>query len=269
MKKVDTHAHVFSMNQGVVANARYSPDYSATVDQYITHLDRHGFEYGVLIQPSFLGYDNSQMLKALATYPERLKGIAVLPLDVSKQTLVELKAQGIEGIRLNLFGKAAPDLRQADWQRFLKEIAALNWQIELHCPPSYLVQMLPILKQYPGPLVLDHFARVDPVKGVQDPDFLMVLDQLDPLLCWIKVSGYYRLGENERGKKNAKDVWDLLIKHRLTDRLVWGSDWPHTQYEQHINYAASLGFLYELVKDETLRQSILSENALTLYGFTS
>lgn len=68
MKYVDIHAHIFNADIPVVAGARYSPHQSALVESYISHLDHYGFDYGVLIQPSFLGYDNSQMLQAIAAY---------------------------------------------------------------------------------------------------------------------------------------------------------------------------------------------------------
>lgn len=267
MKKVDTHAHVFTMNEGVVADARYSPGYSATVQQYIAHLDQHGLNYGVLIQPSFLGYDNSQMLKAIAAYPQRLKGIAVLPLDVDKATLLDLQDQGIVGIRLNLFGKPVPVLEQEQWQQFFAQIAPLGWQIELHCPPHYLVQLLPALLSYPGNIVLDHFARLDPEKGVQDPDFITILQHLKLARFWVKVSGFYRLGQGEQGKKQAHEAFALLMEHGLSDQLIWGSDWPHTQHESQISYDTTIRFFHEMVGDVHLREKILGTNALTLFDF--
>jgi predicted TIM-barrel fold metal-dependent hydrolase len=42
------------------------------------------------------------------------------------------------------------------------------------------------------------------------------------------------------------------------DRLMWGSDWPHTQFETAESFAGNRAFLDELVADETERTKILA-----------
>jgi len=267
MRTVDTHAHIFAINDNVVENARYTPASDASPQAYLAHLDAHGFDCGVLVQPSFLGFDNRQMLAAIAASPERLKGIAVIPRDTEEATLQTLTSQGIVGARLNLFGQPLPDLSEHAWQRFLGRLGELNWQLELHCPPAYLRALLPGLASYRGPVVIDHFGRVDPAKGVDDPDYQAALELLEPSRHWIKISGYYRLGPGAQGSLHAKQALALLLARGLRDRLVWGSDWPHTQHDDQVNYEAAVRFLHELVPEEALRLRILGENAQALYGF--
>lgn len=266
MKYVDTHAHIFDSNIPTVAGARYSPDYTASVKDYIHHLDSLGIEYGVLIQPSFLGEDNSQMLRAIAMYPQRLKGIAVVPADSALADLQVLKAQGIVGARLNLFGLDVPNLTEPTWQQFLHHLEQLDWQLELHCPPAYLRQLMPALQDFKGPVVLDHFGRVDPKLGVEDNDYQFMLEQLDDRY-WVKVSAYYRLGSDGLGQQQAHQAFGLLLEHGMAERMVWGSDWPHTQHENLVSYAQNFDFFEDLVQDATLKEAILSDNALRLFGF--
>lgn len=267
MKKVDTHAHVFDVEGPVVGNARYRPSYTASVAQFIQHLDQNGYSYGVLIQPSFFGYDNSQMLSAIAAYPDRLKGVAVVPMEVSLAELQSLQKQGIVGARLNLFGKPLPDVESITWQHFLANLTALNWQLELHCPPAYLSQMMIALQGFPGPIVLDHFGRVDPQEGVVDPDYQMALELLDPARYWVKISGYYRLGDEETGLLHAQQALGLLLQKNMQDRLIWGSDWPHTQHEQEISYNQAHNAMHKLITDPDLLNKVLSQNALSLFNF--
>ncbi|KAA0911600.1 amidohydrolase [Pusillimonas sp. ANT_WB101] len=267
LKKVDTHAHVFSLPKTLVEGARYRPDADALLDDYLAHLDQHGMDYGVLVQPSFLGFDNEQMLAAIARHPKRLKGIAVLPLDTDTSTLVALASQGIVGARLNLFGKPLPDFKLPVWQRFLAVLGDQGWQLELHCPPAYLRVLLPALHDYAGPVVIDHFGRPDPEKGTNDEDYQTVLDLLNPVMHWIKVSGYYRLGAGERGCHHAQQAYRRLVEKGMGHRLVWGSDWPHTQHGDQVNYDASVRFLDSLVSDATTRMQIMGENALNLFNF--
>jgi len=268
MKTVDTHAHVFRADSPTTADARYRPAGDATPEAYLAHLDRHGFACGVLIQPSFLGYDNTQMLSAIAARPQRLKGIAVIPADTALPELRALDRQGIAGIRLNLFGRATPDLAAPEWRGLLARIESLGWQIELHCPPQVAGQLLPQLRDYRAPVVLDHFGRVDPRKGVQDPDYRRLLDLLDPQRHWVKVSGFYRLGDGGQGQAHAQEALALLLDRGMRNNLVWGSDWPHTQFQSSIDYDTAVDFMHTILRDPDLRARILADNACRLFGFT-
>lgn len=266
----DTHAHVFSHQADFLPTARYRPEYTASVKYYIEQLDTHGFNYGVLIQPSFLGTDNSYMLAALSAYPERLKGIAVLDYQTDMATMQALDKQGIVGIRLNLFGLPCPDLTLPEWRSFLTRLADINWQVELHAPPDYLIQLLPMLKPYALDVAIDHFGRFDPSKGVADTDYQTLLNMLDPSQHWIKVSGYYRLGEkglDEKAGKNATDALALLLQHGMQNRLVWGSDWPHTQNEQQMSFDKALDNFKKIVNNEALFTQILTKNNAALFNF--
>ena len=269
MKTVDSHAHVFRADSAVIATARYRPAADALPETYLAQLDRHGLACGVLIQPSFLGCDNTQMLAAIAARPQRLKGIAVVPAGTPLPELQALDRQGIVGIRLNLFGQAAPDLASPEWRGLLSRTESLGWQVELHCPPAVARRLLPQLRDYRAPVVLDHFGRVDPEKGTLDSDYQRLLDQLDPARHWVKVSGFYRLGDGDRSRSHARDALALLLDRGMRDRLVWGSDWPHTQFQQSIDYDAAIDFMHVLLPDTDLRTRILADNACRLFGFTS
>lgn len=266
MDYMDAHAHVFSHHELFPATARYRPDYTASIENYIEQLDRHGFDKAVLVQPSFLGTDNSYMLTALLKYPERLRGIAVLPNTIAFSTLRSLDQQGVVGIRINLFGITCPDLTCLQWKKFLSQLAEINWQVEIQAPPVYLIRLLPILKQYRLNIVIDHFGRFNPIKGVQDGEFLTLLDMLEPEQHWVKVSGYYRLG-NDIGIQNAKDALELLIQHDMKNRLIWGSDWPHTQNESQINFTKALTTFKKIINSDELATQILTTNNTNLFSF--
>jgi predicted TIM-barrel fold metal-dependent hydrolase len=59
-----------------------------------------------------------------------------------------------------------------------------------------------------------------------------------------------------------------LVK-RNPERLVWGSDWPHINYNQGVmpDDGELLDLLLEWVPDEPTRHRILVENACKLYDF--
>ena len=80
-KAIDTHAHVFRRDLPVAERRRYTVDYDAMPHDYLAMLRSNGMARGVLIQPSFLGFDNSYLLAVIARNKERLRGIVALPRD--------------------------------------------------------------------------------------------------------------------------------------------------------------------------------------------
>ena len=68
---IDAHAHVFVRGLPLAQQRRHAPDYDATVDAYAGHLLSNGVSHAVLVQPSFLGTDNSFFLEVAKRYPRR------------------------------------------------------------------------------------------------------------------------------------------------------------------------------------------------------
>lgn len=267
MQRVDSHAHVFALNEGIIASARYAPRAAATCKAYLCHLDDYNFDYGVLIQPSFLGDDNRQMLAAIRQHPQRLRGVAVVSADVGTAELERLNDGGIVGIRLNLFGANLPDLTSPRWQALLTTLEKLGWQVEVHGPLTDLLHVLEQLAAYRIPVVIDHFGRPAPDAAIDGATYGRFLHLLNPAQHWVKVSGYYRLGGGELGREKARQALTALLTMGMQDRLIWGSDWPHTQHSD-MSYAAAVDFMKCLLADLELRKKVLGANALSLFRLT-
>lgn len=172
---IDSHAHVFSRELNLAAARRYTPGYDATLAQYLKHLQAHGLSHGVLVQPSFLGTDNSYLLAALRQAPTQLRGVVVLERDVSRVMLNDMARLGVVGVRLNLMGKAVPDFRDAAWKDFFGHIAELDWHVELHRQVEDLPGLIRQLMPFGIKLVIDHFGRPDARLSVDQPGFPEVL----------------------------------------------------------------------------------------------
>ena len=65
--------------------------------------------------------------------------------------------------------------------------------------------------------------------------------------------------------KNLAEFLDLVAAN--PDRLVWGSDWPHTRHESYISVEGMRRCLDEWVSDPALRERIMGRNALELFRF--
>ncbi|MGY3534732.1 amidohydrolase family protein [Bradyrhizobium sp. USDA 4452] len=253
---IDTHAHVFHRGLKLAPGRRYAPDYDAPLALYLQQLDQNGITNGVLVQPSFLGTDNSYLVECLKATNGRLRGIAVVDVAVTADELRALDRAGIAGIRLNLVGQKLPDLASGEWTALLAEIRALDWQIEIQRNAGDLATLAPKLLDQGVKVVLDHFALPDPKLGADDPGFQSVLKLGATRNVWVKISAPYRNGP--AGEAFAKQAYPLLRNAFGVDRLLWGSDWPHTQFEATQSYAKNRKFLDALVTDADERARVLA-----------
>ncbi|MGO4312026.1 amidohydrolase [Pseudomonas sp. KB_15] len=265
---IDSHAHVFSRELNLAAARRYTPGYDATLEQYLEHLRTHGLSHGVLVQPSFLGTDNSYLLSALRQAPEQLRGVVVLERDVSRCMLNDMARLGVVGVRLNLMGKALPDFRDAAWKEFFRQIAELDWHVELHRQVEDLPGLLRQLMPFGIKLVIDHFGRPDARLSVDQPGFPQMLELGLTGRIWMKVSGIYRLaGTPQQNLEFARRALPLLEQSFGLHHLVWGSDWPHTQHEDSISFGTVVEHLQALECSTQLMRSLLVEGPRELFRF--
>ncbi|AWA39726.1 amidohydrolase family protein [Pseudomonas sp. 22105] len=265
---IDSHAHVFSRDLNLIGERRYTPDYDATLEQYLTHLHAHGLSHGVLVQPSFLGTDNSYLLAALRQAAQQLRGVVVLEPGVSRVMLNEMDQLGVVGVRLNLMGKALPDFRNSAWRAFFSHIADLDWHVELHREVKDLPGLIHQLTPYGLKLVIDHFGRPDANSGVDQPGFCELLELGSKGSIWMKVSGIYRLGGTPQQNINfARMALPLLEQSFGLRQLVWGSDWPHTQHEQSIGFRTVVDQLKALECSRQVSDSLLVQAPRRLFGF--
>jgi predicted TIM-barrel fold metal-dependent hydrolase len=264
---VDSHAHVFVRNTAMAADRRYTPEYDATISQYLSMLDENGSTHGVLIQPSFLGTNNGYLLQALAQHSERLRAVVVLDPGTDLATLRTLRAQGVVGVRLNLIGQPDPQLASPLWRLHLGQLRSLGWQVEVHAEAARLRHILPPLIAAGLVVVVDHFGRPDARLGVEDPGFRYLLEAASTRRVYVKLSGAYRLGPGDAGERIALEAAALLLKTFGPDRLLWGSDWPHTQFETVADARRARLSLDNWVPDPAQRRMILSATASHLFGF--
>uniref|UniRef100_UPI0015753E29 amidohydrolase family protein n=1 Tax=Sphingomonas bacterium TaxID=1895847 RepID=UPI0015753E29 len=241
---------------------RYTITYDALPSAYLAMLAGNGMARGVLVQPSFLGYDNSFLLDTIGRHRAMLKGIAVVPETSTGAELSRLARKGIVGVRLNLIGQPDPDLASERWRDHLRRVASLGWQVEVQCEAARLPRLLPQLMRSGSPVVLDHFARPDAKLGVDDPGFRYLLKTAPSSRLYVKLSGAYRIGDAV-----ADAAAPLLLDALGPDRLVWGSDWPHTQFEKVASPHQARAALDRWVPDVSARKRILNDTPLRLFSF--
>lgn len=267
---IDSHAHVFVKGLPMARDRRHAPDYSATADDYVRHMAANHISHGVLVQPSFLGTDNSFLLAVLKRYPSKFRGVVVVDPSISEAQLQALAQLGVVGMRLNLIGVQMPDLTAARWTRFVQRLIDLDWHIEVHRQARDLPYLVGTLLRQGAKVVVDHFGRPDPQSGVDDPGFDYLLRQAHTGQVWVKLSAAYRTAQrpgDPSGLHFGQGATQKLIQAFSSSHLLWGSDWPHTQHQEVIDYAASKSALSAWVSDPVQRQIIMRSTAQKLFKF--
>jgi len=259
---IDTHAHVFSRDAPSVPGARYRPDYAATLAAWQEHWGAAGIVRGVLIQPSFFGTDNREMLAALAAQPGRLRGVAVVDPSIEEAALESFHLHGVRAVRLNLRGVADfSPYRSVSWTRLFDRIAARGWHLEAFVDTGRAPDLITALERVAIALVLDHFGNPGAtLDGVAT--FAAAARRSRAHDVWFKLSAPYRLKLHD-----AKVLAWRWLDTLGPDRLVWGSDWPFTNHEAEGDYAAARDELATWL-DARSAARVLWDNAAALYDFS-
>ena len=264
---IDAHAHVFVRGLPLAPQRRHAPDYDATLDAYVAHLCANRISHAVLVQPSFLGTDNSFLLDVLRRYPRRFRGVVVVDPAIDPEQLATLAREGVVGMRLNLLGLPLPDLRDARWQALFERINAFGWHVEVHREAADLPQIVGALLDADCTVVVDHFGRSDPSLAVDDPGLRFLLSAASSGRVWVKLSAAYRSAIDTDGTQHGQRLATLLLEHFTPARLVWGSDWPHTQHQHLVDYDATWAALAQWVPEREARETILVDSARRLFRF--
>lgn len=261
---VDCHAHVMLKSAPLVAGRHSEPKHDIAPEDFIAVLDAHRVSHGVLTQPSFYGTDNSLLLAALAHYPTRLRGTAIVPTDTGVDALVALKAAGVAGVRLNWFRRdVLPDIRGAEYGALLGHAREAGLHVEIYLEGAKLADVLPVVRKSGAVAVIDHFGSPEPGPGVDGAGFREVLKGVAAGDTWVKLSGPYRLGGA------PAPPYAAALLDAGGDRVVWGSDWPWVSFEDGQSYQRCLDDLHRWIPDDAMRARVFRHNPAALFGFSA
>lgn len=240
-----------------------------------------GIQRGVLVQPSVYGSDNRCMLRAVERAGRKnCRAIAVVDLDrVTPQALDELDAGGVRGIRLNLAVRHEKDLQRASNQflQAARVITRPGWCVQVHASGDLLPTLAACLEAFRVPVVLDHFAGMRPSTAHDEhPALHALMQMLDTGRVYVKLSAAYRASETSEPHDDLAPLTRRLIA-RYPQRLLWGSDWPHTgganrnpavvEAFRSVDLPTALARLLDWCGDSAVFNQILLHNPARLYGF--
>ena len=262
---IDGHTHVFVRGLKPAIDARYAPDYDASWQSLLALAEQNGVGQTVILQPSFLGYDNSYLFSALRAEPGRFRGVPWISpsVETSPDEWEEMARIGVKALRFPIFGLPTP--QWSAYRDMLAEAIKRDWPIHLYVESKRLSGMLPFLLDAGHKVVIPHFGMFDRTLGpLRDPGFELLLEKANTGRVWVLLSGAYRVG-----LERARPAAPLLLAAFGPERLMWASDWPHTDtgLDRVTTYPKTLQWFEEWVPDEAKRQKILVDTPSKLYGF--
>ncbi|KAJ0314598.1 hypothetical protein Brms1b_006754 [Colletotrichum noveboracense] len=203
----------------------------------------------VLVQPSPYGSDNTVLLHLLRKLrddrAQSPRAIAVVDIaSTSDEELWSMHNLGVRGLRINMQadGKSTDveALRRVVIETAARIKALLNWKMQLFCAASIWDDLFDTISKLPVEVIVDHVgglrgsSKLEPTSGTQamdpteQPGFGSLVRLAEASKVIIKISGLYRLSSRAESGYDDMETVIKALAERVPDRLIWGSDWPHT-----------------------------------------
>lgn len=267
--KIDSHCHVLDP-----ARFPYAPDVAyrpagqeqGGIDEYLQVMEAYGIRHALLVGPnSGYGTDNRCLLDALARAPGRLKGIAFVGLDATREDLQALQAQGVIGLALNAtvlgvehFLRAGPLLERA---------GSLGLMLSLQVEHDQLVALRALVEDSGVRTLIDHGGRPDASRGVDQPGFQALLAMARNGRTAVKLSGYQKFSRQPAPWDDARPFVEALIDAFTLDACLWASDWPFLRAPQRLDVGPLLRHAERLLPDAADRRKLFWDTPRRWLGF--
>lgn len=222
----------------------------------------------MFVQASCHGVDNSAMVDAIVRGRGKYAGVAMVDESFTDADVAALHEVGVRGTRFNFVAHlgGAPEL--AVYWRIVERVAKFGWHIVLHFDAKDLTSYAGLLDAMPTPYVIDHMARVDATKGVDQEPFRQLLSLMTDERCWVKISGAERLTADGAPPYDDVTPYAQALIAAAPDRILWGTDWPHPNVRHMPDDGDLLDQLAAFAPDRVTRDRILVDNPARLYDFS-
>ena len=260
----DCHFHIFGPQATYPLHpARQVEIEDSTFDDWLQQQQALGLSRGLLVGSGLHFFSYEHVLHWLTKAPQRLRGVVILPQEVTDGELRILASAGVVGVRMYFAPGICP---RVDKQLIARaRTFGMDPHYLIKSPEQFMDWREDILAT-PGDFVLEHSGRPRPSDGLDAPQFKALLKMLDTGRCWVKLSPRF----SQQPVLPFADTIPFI--HRLVahapERMLWGSDWPHPNYFDPMpNDADLLDLMIEWVPDENLRNRIFVENPAKLLRF--
>ena len=265
---VDAHCHVFGpANKFPFAQERKYTPCDASKEKLFKLRDFLGFEKNVIVQASCHGTNNDALEDTLLSSNDLARGVAVVSPQVTKADLNRLDKAGVRAVRFNFVKRLVDNTPTEVFQKIAKTIADLGWHIVVYLEAQDLEELIPFLKSLPTDIVFDHMARPDVSKGLDSMEFNLFQKLMENNKFWCKTSCPERLS-SVGPEQNYSDILPFmrLLVENYSDRVLWGTDWPHPNMKSHMPDDGKLvNIVNEIAPTKELKTKLLVDNPTRLY----
>ena len=272
---VDAHCHIFGPGEKFpyASERKYTPC-DASAAQLFALRDHLGFAKNVIVQATCHGADNRALLDALAQAGGKARGVATVRRSVSDAELQAMHDAGVRGVRFNFVKRLVDFTPKDELMEIAERIKAWGWHVVIYFEAVDLPELWGFFSALPTTVVVDHMGRPDvslPVDGAQFSLFRKFM-RAHPNV-WSKVSCPERLSVSGpkalNGEQNAyRDVipFARAIVEEFSDRVLWGTDWPHPNLKDHMpDDGLLVDFIPHIARSAELQHKLLVDNPNRLY----
>ena len=272
---VDAHCHVFGPGAEFpyALERKYTPC-DASKQQLYALRDHLGFDKNVIVQATCHGADNRAMVDALVHSKGKARGVATVKRNITDAEIQAMHDAGVRGVRFNFVKRLVDFTPKDELMEIATRIKAWGWHVVIYFEAVDLPELWDFFTALPTTVVVDHMGRPDVSQPVDGPEFaLFVKFMQQHLNVWSKVSCPERLSVSGpkalNGEQNAyRDVIPFARKivETFSDRVLWGTDWPHPNLKNHMpDDGLLVDFIPHIAVTADLQRKLLVDNPTRLY----
>ena len=264
---VDAHCHVF----GPAAEFPFAPERKytpcdASKQQLFDLRDHLGLSRNVIVQATCHGKNNDAMVDALRAAGDLTRGVAMVGSDITDDELRELDEAGVRGVRFNFLKRLVDATPREVFMEIAERVVKIGWHCVVYFESQDLEDLQPFLTSLPGTIIVDHMGRPNVAKPLDDPHFTRFMNLMSVHAnFWVKVSCPERLSVDGPPYNDVVPFARTLVDN-FTDRVLWGTDWPHPNMKSHVPDEGHLiDIIPKIANSPEKQQALLVDNPTRLY----
>ncbi|KAL4876420.1 hypothetical protein BJY04DRAFT_231596 [Aspergillus karnatakaensis] len=274
----DSHLHVMDpVRYPPIPEIPYTPGVYTVWDNAIFE-SSIGCKHVLFVQTATHGNDMTLMLDSIRAYgTDRALGVGLFdPSTTTPDDIQRWDQLGVRGVRVNLvtYADQTPiDEFKAQIRDYVDLIQPVDWVLQLYVKMETIPALEDFLPTLGVRVVFDHYGdpiHPEPTSCPLNPYDIKGFNALVRLLqqgsTWVKISGAYRFSHLKGETWEDLDPVTLELLKQAPDRVVYGSDWPHTRFDG-LDIKPWVTHLLDLTEgNKSVREKLFRDNARVLWG---
>jgi predicted TIM-barrel fold metal-dependent hydrolase len=276
----DCHTHIIGDYKGFLLSPSrtYTPP-PAPPSRLLRLHQALGVQRVVVVTPSAYGTNNSATLWGVSERGVNARAVVVVDGNVPDHSLDLMQQHGVRGARLYLADADVTDeVARTRFKALAARLRTRDWHMQIFTAPRIISALADLVLDSPIPVVFDHFGGMRGDLGVNQAGFSDLLGMIKSGNAYVKISAAYRFSSRSPDFDDMAPLVHSLINARQ-DRVLWGTDWPHTSGALPGQSATAISPLIDVddshllnlfgrwVPETAIRHQILVDNPVKLYGF--